>query len=183
MLHFLKNILQLVINPTRGWEDVSGDASDPQELCRVGLYPMLAISALSCVGGLWKLDSDTTLIAIIQNAIITFTSFFATKFFAEFMMGLTMDKICDKQPSSRKNSTIVIYSLAILSIITIICNVVPLDLAVLNFLPIYVGYILFKSIRYESVAHDKQGHYMFLTIFTIILPPYLLTFIFNIIKP
>ena len=96
MLHFLKNILQLVINPTRGWEDISGDASTPQDLCRVGLYPMLAISALSCVGGLWKLDSDTTLIAIIQNAIITFTSFFATKFFAEFIMGLTMDKICDK---------------------------------------------------------------------------------------
>lgn len=183
MLRFLKNILQLVVNPARGWEDVSSDATAPQELCRVGLYPLLAICALSCVGGFWKLDSESTFIAIIQNAIITFTAYFATKFFAEFMMGLTMDKICDKEPSQRKNSIVVIYALAISAIITIIINVVPLDLAVLKFLPIYVGFILYKSIRYLSVAHDKQGHFMFLSIFTIIAPPYLLTFIFNIIKP
>lgn len=183
MLRFLKNILQLTINPSRGWEDVSHDADDPAALCRDGLYPLLAFAALSCVGGFWKLDSTTTLVTVIQNAIITFTAYFATMFFAEFTMGLAMDKICDKTPSPKKNSTVVIYSLAILALITIIINLVPLDLAVLKFLPVYVGFILYKSMRYVSVAQDKIGHYMFLTIFSIIAPPYLLMFIFDIIKP
>ncbi len=183
MLRFLKNILQLIVNPSRGWEDVSHDADDPSALCRDGLYPLLAVTALSCVGGFWKLDSSTTLISVIQNAIITFTAYFATMFFAEFIMGLTMDKICDKEPSQRKNSTVVIYSVAILALISILINVIPLDLAVLKFLPIYVGFILYKSMRYESVAKDKTGHYMFLTIFTIIAPPYLLMFVFDLIKP
>lgn len=183
MLRFLKNILQLIVNPSRGWEDISHDAADTATLCRDGLYPLLAVAALSCVGGFWKLDSTSTLVSVIQNGIITFTAYFATMFFAEFIMALTMDKVCDKEPSSRKNSTVVIYSLAILAIITILVNLLPLDLAVLNFLPVYVGFILYKSCRYVSVAADKIGHYMFLTIFTIIVPPYLLTFLFNLIKP
>ena len=183
MLRFLKNILQLIVNPSRGWEDVSHDADEPAELCRDGLYPLLAVAALSCVGGFWKLDSETTLISVIQNAIITFAAYFATMFFAEFMMSMTMERICDKEPSQRKNSTVVIYSIAILALITILNNVIPLDLAVLKFLPIYVGFILYKSIRYESVARDKTGHYMFLTVFTIIVPPYLLMFVFDLIKP
>lgn len=183
MLRFLKNILQLIVNPSRGWEDVSHDAVKPTALCREGFYPLLAVAALSCVGGFWKLDSSTTLISVIQNAIITFTAYFATMFFAGFIMGLSMDKICDKAPSPRKNATVVIYSLAILALINIIVNIVPLDLAVLKFLPVYVGFILYKSMRYVSVAQDKIGHYMFLTIFSIIAPPYLLMFLFDIIKP
>lgn len=183
MLRFLKNILQLIVNPSRGWEDVSHDSDEPAALCRDGLYPLLAITALSCVGAFWKIDSSTTLISVIQNAIVTFTAYFATMFLAEFTMGLAMDKICDKEPSARKNSTVAIYSIAILAIFTIIINIIPIDLAVLKFLPIYVGFILYKSMRYESVAPDKIGHYMFLTIFSIIVPPYLLISIFDIIKP
>jgi len=183
MIHFLKNILQLIVNPSRGWEDISHDSDDPSVLCRDGLYPLLAVAALSCVGGFWKLDSTTTLIAVIQSAIITFTALFATMFFAEFMMGMFMDRICDKEPSARKNSTVAIYSIAILALITTIINVIPLDLAVLRFLPVYLGFILYKSIRYESVADDKTGHYIFLTVFSIIAPPYLLMFVFDIIKP
>lgn len=183
MIHFLKNILQLIVNPTRGWEDVSHDARDGASLCREGFYPLLALTALSCVGGFWKIDSNPTLIAVIQDAIITFTAFFATMFFAEFMMSLSMSRITGKEPSAVKNANVVIYSLAIMAIITIIINIMPLDLAVLKFLPVYVGFILYKSMRYESVAEDKAGHYMFLTIFTIIVPPYLLMFLFDIIKP
>lgn len=183
MLRFLKNILQLVVNPSRGWEDVSHDAEDPAELCRDGLYPLLAITALSCVGGFWKIDAEPTLVSVIQNAIITFTAYFATMFLATFVMGLTMDKISDKESSPRKNSTVVIYAIAILALINILINVMPLDLAVLKFLPIYVGFILYKSQRYESVAADKTGHYMFLTIFTIIAPPYLMMMLFDVIKP
>lgn len=183
MLHFLKNILQLVVNPTRGWEDVSHDAANPSDLCREGLYPLLAIAAISCVGGFWKIDATTTLISVIQEAIITFAALFATLFLAEFTMGLAMDKICDKEPSPRKNLTVAIYTIAILAIISIINNILPLDLAVLKFLPIYVGFILYKSIRYQSVADDRIGHYMFLTIFSIIVPPYLLMMVFDLVKP
>lgn len=183
MIHFLKNILQLTVNPSRGWEDVSHDAEDAATLCRDGFYPLLAITALSCVGGFWKIDADTTLIAVIQNAIITFTAYFATMFFAQFVMSAAMKKLTDKEASPVKNANVVIYSLGIMSIINIIVNLLPLDFAVLKFLPVYVGFILYKSQRYEAVTEEKTGQYMFLTIFTIIAPPYILMFIFDMIKP
>lgn len=183
MLHFLKNILQLVVNPSRGWEDVSHDAEEPSTLCRDGFYPLLAVAALSCVGGFWKIDSSTSFIAVIQNAIITFTAYFATMFFAQFVMGATMGKISGKEPSQRKIDTVVIYALAIMALITILLNIIPIDLAVLKFLPVYVGFILYKSMPYMAVDTEKTGHYMFLTVFTIIVPPYLLDFLFDMIKP
>lgn len=183
MIHFLKNILQLAVNPSRGWEDVSHDAEDASTLCRDGFYPLLAITALSCAGGFWKIDSDTTLIAVIQNAIISFTAYFATMFFAQFAMGAAMSKLSDKEPSPVKNANVVIYSLSIMAIITIIINLLPLDFAVLKFLPVYVGFILYKSRRYEAVIEERTGNYMFLTIFTIIAPLYLLMFLFDLIKP
>lgn len=175
--------MQLIINPSRGWEDVSHDAKDNATLCNEGFYPLLAVAALSCVGGFWKIDADATLISVIQNAIITFTAFFATMFLAESVMNMAMDKISDKGSSPVKNANVVVYSLAIMALITIVINIIPIDLAVLKFLPVYVGFIIYKSMRYESVGSDKTGHYMFLTVFSIIVPPYLLMFVFDIVKP
>lgn len=183
MLHFLKNILQLIVNPGRGWEDISHDGEKPSDICARGFYPLLAVAALSCVGGFWKMDSDATLVSVIQEAIITFAAYFATMFLAESIFNLTMAKICDKEPSAVKSSTVIIYSLAIMALINILINLMPLDFAVLHFLPIYVGFILYKAMRYLSVDSEKTGHYMFVAVFSIILPPYALTFIFNLIKP
>ena len=45
MVQYLKNLLQLVLLPFRGWEDVSATLSDPERLLRDGYYPLLGIAA------------------------------------------------------------------------------------------------------------------------------------------
>lgn len=181
MLHFLKNLLQLTINPARGWEDVSHDGELPSMLCRDGFYPLLGFTALTCAANFLKVDMTPTLISVIQDAIITFSVYFATLFFAEFVFGVTMSKISDKEPSPRKNSTVIIYALSMMAVINIIINLVPIDLAVLKFLPVYVGFVLYKSMRYLSVPQERTGHFMFMSLFSIIAVPYALIMLFHLL--
>ena len=47
MLEYLKLMMQLLLVPVRGWEDVSSASPDPDEMLRKGLYPLMGVAALS----------------------------------------------------------------------------------------------------------------------------------------
>ena len=45
MFTFLKYLVQLLLSPTHGWEDIEKRNPDPEELMRSGLYPLMGIAA------------------------------------------------------------------------------------------------------------------------------------------
>lgn len=47
MLEFLKNILQLILSPGNGWEDLSHSKTEPETMLSKGLYPLLGVMALT----------------------------------------------------------------------------------------------------------------------------------------
>ena len=47
MLEYLKYLVQLLLSPARGWEDISAKSPDPEEMTRKGLYPLIGIAAVS----------------------------------------------------------------------------------------------------------------------------------------
>lgn len=183
MLKFLQHILQLIISPAKGWEDVASAGTLPVTLCRVGFYPLLAVTALTCVFRLFYDHLDTSMVIVLQDAIITFTVYFATLFFAQFVLSTTLGKYCDTEPSEHKVSTFVIFVLATLAIFNILENIVPVEIAIVKILPAYAIFIIYKGARYLDVKPDKIGQYMFLTVFTVLAPPYLLSFLFKLIMP
>lgn len=183
MLKFLQHILQLVISPARGWEDVSSAGAQPDELTRRGLYPMLAIASLSCIIMLLYHEPGYTLIEALQNAVITFTVYFVTLFIAGHAFTSFMPTISGNANSPLKNSTFIIFNLAILVTINIIDNLIPVDLVIVKILPAYVFYVMFRGIRYLDVAPDKTGQFMFLSVFSIGVPPFLLYFLFKLVMP
>ena len=46
MKQYLKNILQLILSPTKGWEDISAAVENPDTVAAKGYYPLLAVEAL-----------------------------------------------------------------------------------------------------------------------------------------
>jgi hypothetical protein len=183
MLSFLRHILQLIISPARGWEDVSHSGQPSAELCRTGFYPLLATAAVSCLIRLFYDGDQATVISVMQDAIITFTAYFATFFIAQFAMTSCMSRLTDKNPTEQKISTFAIYNLSIMVLICIVANLLPIELEILKFLPAYVGFVIWKGVRYLDVNPDKVGQFMFLTVFTIIAPPFLLRFLFYQLIP
>lgn len=183
MLHFLRHIIQLFISPVKGWEDVSAAGIAPSELTRRGLYPLLGILALTSIIRLLYHQYDYTLVEALQNAIINFTVYFVTPFIAGAAFSSFMPRFSGVANTEFKNQSFIIFSVALLTIINIASNLLPVDHVITMILPLYVIFVMFRGIRYLDVEQNKAGYFMFLAVATIMAPPFVLSFLFKIIMP
>ena len=180
MLHFIKHLLQLIISPTNGWEDISHKGSDAKRLASEGLYPLLGIAAISTFIRFFY-DNDLTLISLIQHSIVVFVQFFVTYFIALFTFSLHLGKLIEGEINEKRSMTYITYSIAVLAFIKIIENCIPINFSLMEFLPIYAAIIMWRGDRYMAVKKEKQGFFITLFIFSIIVPPYLINYLFNLV--
>lgn len=173
-------MLQLLISPARGWEDISAAGVAPGRLTRAGFYPLLAIAVISCLVKLiYKNDPAYTFIPALIAAVITFTKYFVTLFLASYAFSIFMPSIAGSANTHFKNLTCITYCLGILVLINILSNLLPIDLVIVAMLPLYVIFVVFKAARYLDVEDEREGQFMILSILTLIAPPYIISFIFN----
>lgn len=181
MLHFLKYLFQLIISPTPGWEDISHDGCNAKRLAVRGLYPLLGIMAMSAFIA-YIYNCELSFSALLQNAVITFVEYFITYFIAIFLFSLYISKFIDGEQNEKRNMTFITYNIAILALIRIIDNCMPVELSLIQFLPIYVAIVMWKGMKYMAVNKNKVGQFMLLSILSIILPPYLLSMLFALMS-
>lgn len=181
MLSFLKYLFQLIISPTPGWEDISHEGADAKRLATEGLYPLLGVSAISAF--VTYFYNEVELSVLIQKAIITFVQYFITYFIAIFLFSMFLSKFIDGEQNEKRNTTFITYNIAILAIIKIISNCIPVEISLIQFLPIFVAIVIWKGTKYMAVNKNKLGQFMLLSIGAIIVPPYLLEGLFNLILP
>jgi hypothetical protein len=181
MLKFLKFLFQLIISPTPGWEDISHEGRDAKLFATEGLYPLLGITALSTF--ITYFFNDSGLIALLQKAIITFIQYFASYFIAIFLFSVHISKYIDGEPNEKRITTFITFNIAILAIIRIIENCLPIELSIVQFLPVFVAIVMWKGTKYMAVNKNKIGQFMLLSIISIIVTPYLLQALFNFILP
>ncbi|MBD5248711.1 MAG: hypothetical protein HDS58_01315 [Barnesiella sp.] len=186
MLTFIGYIMQLIINPRRGWEDVAADSPVPRHLLLTGLLPFIILTALTSFVRVFYF-TDYTFIDAVQNAIINAVTYFATYFIASFAISLKInalettqgDTLSETEAADRVDvfcSCIV----GLLLLITLISNLIPLDLSLLQYLPLYSVYVIWKGAEYLRIATDKIGHFMILSVLTIVVPVYLLGYFFHL---
>lgn len=179
MLNFLKYLFQLIISPRKGWEDVSNKGERTELLAIKGVYPLFLISALSSFFILIY-NPDIKIVTVVQKVIISFVQFFVTVFFAKFVFSFVVDKYVDGVPDEKRYTTYIMYGVSLVSLITIIKNIIPIqNIALVDFLPFFIALIMWNGCRYMAVKEKKTGHFMFLTILVVIMPPMLLNYLFN----
>ncbi len=182
MIRFLKNILYLVLSPGKGWEDISHEGQDPKEIASNGMYPLFGIASLSAFFSCFYNESNS-LVEILQHAIIIFVQYFIAYFIATFLYSIYAGKFIDGEINDKKCQTMIAYSLSLQSIITVIGNSLPMELSLVQFLPVYVALIMWKGSKYMAIKKESVGQYMFFAIVSVILPPVLLGYMFNLIIP
>ncbi len=181
MLRFLKYLFQLIISPGNGWEDISYESRDSKLIASEGLYPLLGITSLSVFIQYFYQDSD--LISLLQQAIVTFIQFFISYFIAIFLYSVFLPNYVDGEPNEKRSTTFITYNIAILAVITILNNCIPIELSIIQFLPLFVIAVIWKGTKYMAIRKKKLVSFMFLSVCAIIMPPYLLEFIFSYILP
>lgn len=177
MLLFIKNMLQLILSPGRGWEDISHEGRDPERLVSEGLYPIIGLASVSVF--IQKIyHSDFDIVTLLERAMIIFISYYVTLFIARIIFQSCMRKYVDGEPNNNKFTTMTVYSIALMAFITIIDNLLPVHMDMLYLLPIAIALIMWKASAYLAVKKDRDYVYAIWAIVAIIVPPMLLQYIF-----
>jgi hypothetical protein len=183
MLKFLGLLIQLIISPAKGWEDIAAVGSEPRKICADGFYPLLGIAACSVfIQMLYPLSAS--LVAYIQQAIITFAKFFISYFLSSYIFSFSLKKIVDgADPNEKKYNTFIIYNISLLALITIIANSLPMEHPIVQFLPVYVLFVMWMGGRYLVIKSGCELKFIVLSAVAILLPPAILGYLFNLILP
>jgi heme/copper-type cytochrome/quinol oxidase subunit 4 len=164
----------LILSPNRGWEDVMHYNLGQYRVLKSGLYPLFIVAALSVfIIGIY--DSSLTFVSLFQRSIITFVQFFISYYIAQTIFSLTIEKYVENGSiDDNRVGLFISIGLGLLAIIEVIKNVLPVELSLVQFLPIYVAIILWKGAAFLHVVDSKINYFVFLTIIAIIVPVYLL---------
>ncbi len=174
MALFLKMLFHLILSPVRGWEDVALDEPEPRRLMTTCLYPLFGIAAVSSfIVGLY--DPMLTFVNLLQRAIITFVQFFISYYIAQFVFALFIRRyVAEGDISDDRVSVFISLGLGLLALLAIIVNCLPVELSLVQFLPLYVAVILWKGAPYLGVTDEKMNQFVILAVASIIVPVYLL---------
>lgn len=182
MLKFLKHILQLILSPAKGWEDVSQAALDPQQLRSEGFYPLLGITALSNFIQMIY-NHGISPVQAIERALVDFGTYFTAYFLAVLLLEQLLPNIVSGEPNRKKIEIVSILTLSILAIIRIIENCVPTQLTLIKLLPIFVALIVYKAERFMAVKAGDDLRFMLVTVVSLVLLPLLLHYVLFLLVP
>ncbi|MCM1021102.1 MAG: hypothetical protein NC343_02940 [Muribaculum sp.] len=183
MLQFLRYISQLIISPGNGWEDIAARADSPADIARKGFYPLCGITACSVFVKLFYGGVKLyPLPELIEQAVVTFIMFFAGNFFASFCWSVFAPRFSAKSDATeKKQNTFIIYNLSLLAIIQIIGNCFPISLSLVQFLPLFLLVVIWAGHRYVCVKPHMMFTFMIFSALTILVPPYVISYVFLIL--
>lgn len=172
-------MLQLVLSPRRGWEDIAVDNVQSRRLLLGGYIPLIIVTALTCVPGFWY-HSDATVTGVIQQSVSCFVKFLAGYYIASFFFSLYMPSCTGGEVNPNKNATFIIYSLGLLSMMNILTNLLPMVPDMLYLIPVYIVFIMWRGITYMEVKFNGVLTFMILNLLTVIVPPFLIQYLLNL---
>lgn len=191
MLKYLANILQLLIAPQKGWEDLEVNdiredgtrgAIDIRRLYTHCFLPLIIICSLTAFIRM-MFDGGPDFIGALQQVIIEFFSLFLAYHLAIYIFSWWMPRILsdDSLPDMRRDAIMVMYCISIIAIIFLIGNIIKVKLALISFLPFYVMFIIWKGADFVGIPQRNIGAFMFMAAAAILGTVYGLSFLFNII--
>ena len=183
-------MLQLVLSPVNGWEDIAKSNVPVNRLLSKGLYPLMIVAALTTFCSLFY-SVDATFVSCLQSAVIIFISFFVTYFFANIIFTTFGSNILnpanepDESSSynidSTRASIFIIYNMGVLEVLAILTNLLPVKHSLLQFFPFLVALLMWKGADFMDIAPNRVGHFTFLSVFSILVPIYLLQYFFSML--
>lgn len=192
MIKYLKNIVQLIFSPQKGWEDLADDdyrvdgtrgAIDIRRLYTHCFLPLIAFCSLTAFVHLLY-DTVPTFTGGLVAAIVQFFSLFLSYHVAVHIFSWCHPKLVlrDSTPDMRRNAIMVMYCISIVALIFLLQNVIKLgNMALIKFLPFYVMFIIWKGADFVEIPQRNIGSFMFMATAAILGTIYGLRFVFQIL--
>lgn len=174
MLNYLKLMLQLVLAPSRGWDDVAEAAPESRRILLAGLIPLCVLTGFSVgVSALW--ETHPQLSVIIIRSVITFAVYMLTYFIAQALLTALLPRIsADGLVDRERVALFSAFCVGQMSVIGLLENLLPAELALLQFLPLFVVVVMAKARRFLGVDESKTGLMVAFEVVSVILPVYVI---------
>lgn len=178
---YLLGLVQVILNPRQGWLDAEKDNYSAKELIVKGVLPFLIIVALSpLVSAYFKLSMSYH-DAIIEG-VIQFSGYFVSIYLCNFVFSWALGRwIQPRRQDPNAVMTYVLYTVSAMAFITLLTNILPVDLSLWSFLPLYVVYIIWRGEQYMRIPYDRKPQFLACGVLCIFVPPYVLTYCLSLI--
>lgn len=177
-MDLLSKIFLLIVSPTVGWEKISKLNIPPKILQSNILFPSLAVLALTSL--LEIFFNGTSLSMAIENAIIIFAAYFFTFYISSSIMNFYSPG--ESQDAKDRLDNLLTFALEYLILLNIVSNLMPSGFTILEFLKLYVAFILYRGLSYINY---KDTPWVFISIATLSLlaTPLIISYILKLILP
>ena len=181
MRHYLKNILQLLLSPVHGWEEVSRDGHVPEYIATHGLYPLIGLASVTYfIQGIYAVQFE--LVTLLQHALAVFMSLFLSFFIGKLGLETFTARYVDTgKLNVFKTDALAAYIIGILSVLQIVGNALPVHTVLVYLLLVFAVIVLWKSCRYLDIAVEKETYFTAMAIGVLIAPKILLDILFSLI--
>lgn len=180
MLTFIKYLLQLILSPAKGWEDIAQRNPDPEELLRTGLYPLLGLTAATEFLALFWVR-HVGLGDILMRALAGFGSYFVAIFIAKLIFELYLKRVTDGAPDQNRAFTLIVMGIGLMVLIQLISNCLPWNLVLLKFLPLYAILIIYKANDYVHVRRDEELRFLGISAGALVAVPLIIYYLLYLI--
>ncbi|MBO5268698.1 MAG: hypothetical protein J6B13_08075 [Muribaculaceae bacterium] len=167
---FFKHLIQLLLSPSRGWEDISEAGRSVDDIRRTGYYPLIGITALSEFLRLLYGNSPSV-VDLLLSAIAVAGTMFASMYLGRLLLDMTLPKCTDGHFNPTKVDCFTTYLLGIDCLFLIFANAMPAHMTFVNFLPLLSLIIIFKATQYLDIREDSRLNFTILAIIAVIVIP------------
>lgn len=174
MLHYLKLMLQLLMSPLRGWEDVAECADTSRRTLLYGLLPLAGFAAISCfLGAFYQIHP--TFAALLRDAVIEFIKYVVAYFVGVAVLSNILPRLTVSGKVNRERVELMCaYGVGIMSLIGLLSNLFPMEIVLFQFLPIYVVIVLCLGRKFVDVAEQNMLLFAGVSVLGLIVPVYLI---------
>lgn len=158
---YVKQLIQLILSPTRGWEDVSESCVLAADIQRRGFYPFIGLTAASEFLRLFYtqgLGFWSVVLSAIALGGTMFVSFYLVRLFME--LAAMRIPLYSGHYNAVKTDIFVTYMMGINCFYKIVENMLPANMTLLKFLPLISLIIIFKAESYMAVRPDSQLNFL-----------------------
>lgn len=180
MWTYLKYLFQLILAPSRGWEDISESALPFAYAVRSGFMPLAGLAALSEFAPMAYSHSLHFSDALI-NAIAIGGGFAASLPAVKIILELAIHRYVNPNVNQAKTDNLALYCVGLDCIYRIISNCLPGSLTFLSFLPLITLLVLFRSTKYIDVGQDHTVSYILLSFIIVVAIPMAICSILSLI--
>ena len=167
---YIKQLLQLIIGPKRGWEDISSAVRTHEVIFKSGFVPWIIIAGCANFIKLFY-DVDITFVRALQDAIVTSGGLFISNIVCRLFLEIGISKNIDNKANTEKLAIITDYMIGLVGMYNLIRCIVPAEITPLYFMPLISIFVIYNSTKFLGVKEDMVLSYTFLaSVGTILVP-------------